>query len=142
MLEDGLFSTDSYLKSAANRATAVKVIAATLQGWIYCRDHEKACVQMTVKQGSTLPGPHQTWMMNEINKLIWPSKAGIGIMDKATYTRTAKISKQFGVVKKTPTGAYRTDLAKQALALLKAKGIDTTGKNWKPAKVKIVYAGK
>jgi NitT/TauT family transport system substrate-binding protein len=85
---------------------------------------------MTVKQGSTLPGPHQTWMMNEINKLIWPSKAGIGIMDKATYTRTAKISKQFGVVKKTPTGAYRTDLAKQALALLKKKGIDTTGKNW------------
>jgi NitT/TauT family transport system substrate-binding protein len=142
MLEDGLFSTDSYLKSAANRATAVKVIAATLQGWIYCRDHEAACVRMTVKQGSTLPGPHQTWMMNEINKLIWPSTAGIGIMNKATYTRTAKISKQFGVVKKTPSGAYRTDLAKKALALLRAKGIDTTGKNWKPAKVKIVYAGK
>jgi NitT/TauT family transport system substrate-binding protein len=141
MLEDGLFSTQSYLKSSANRAIAVKFIAASLQGWIYCRDHEAACVQMTVKQGSTLPKPHQTWMMNEINKLIWPS-SGIGIMNKASYARTAAISKQFGVVKKTPSGAYRTDLAAQALASLKAKGIDTKGANWKPAKVKIVYAGK
>jgi NitT/TauT family transport system substrate-binding protein len=142
MLEDGLFSTESYLKSAANQATAVKVIAASLKGWIYCRDHEKACVQMTLKQGSTLPGPHQTWMINEINKLIWPSKAGIGVMDKAVYARTAAISKQFGVVKKTPSGAYRTDLALKALASLRAQGVDTKGANWKPAKVKIVYAGK
>ena len=51
MLEDGLFSTEKYLSSAANQAIAVKVIAATLQGWIYCRDHQAECVQMTLKEG-------------------------------------------------------------------------------------------
>ena len=78
---------------------------------------------MTLKEGPTLPKGHQTWQMNEINKLIWPNANGIGIMNKADYTRTASISKQFGVIKKAPTaGAYRTDLAKKAVALLKKRG--------------------
>ena len=42
MLEDGLFSTGKWLKDPANQAIAVKFIAASLQGWIYCRDHEAA----------------------------------------------------------------------------------------------------
>jgi NitT/TauT family transport system substrate-binding protein len=143
MLEDGLFSTEKYLSSAANQATAVKVIAATLQGWIYCRDHQAECVQMTLKEGPTLPAGHQTWMMNEINKLIWPSASGIGIMNKADYGRTASISKQFGVIKKAPTaGAYRTDLAAKAVAQLKKQGLDVNGKSWKPAAVKVTAGGK
>jgi NitT/TauT family transport system substrate-binding protein len=143
MLEDGLFSTEKYLSSAANQATAVKVIAATLQGWIYCRDHQAECVQMTLKEGPTLPKGHQTWMMNEINKLIWPSASGIGIMNKADYGRTASISKQFGVIKAAPTaGAYRTDLATKAVALLKKQGLDVNGSSWKPASVKVTAGGK
>jgi NitT/TauT family transport system substrate-binding protein len=143
MLEDGLFSTEKYLASPANQAIATKVIAATLQGWIYCRDHQADCVQMTLKEGPTLPAGHQTWMMNEINKLIWPNSAGIGIMNKADYARTASISKQFGVIKKAPTaGAYRTDLATAAVATLKAKGLDVNGANWKPLNVKVTPGGK
>jgi NitT/TauT family transport system substrate-binding protein len=143
MLEDGLFSTEKYLSTPANQAIAVKVIAATLQGWIYCRDHQEACVQMTLKEGPTLPKGHQTWMMNEINKLIWPSPTGIGIMNKADYARTASISKQFGVIKAAPTaGAYRTDLAKKAVVLLKAKGLDVTGRNWTPTAVVLTPGGK
>jgi NitT/TauT family transport system substrate-binding protein len=34
MLEDGIFSTGSWLKDPANQATAVKFIKASLQGWI------------------------------------------------------------------------------------------------------------
>jgi NitT/TauT family transport system substrate-binding protein len=143
MLEDGLFSTEKYLSTPANQAIAVKVIAATLQGWIYCRDHQEECVQMTLKEGPTLPKGHQTWMMNEINKLIWPSPTGIGIMNKADYARTASISKQFGVIKAAPTaGAYRTDLAKKAVALLKAKGLDVNGNSWTPATVVLTPGGK
>ncbi|MGH3025163.1 MAG: ABC transporter substrate-binding protein, partial [Gaiellaceae bacterium] len=85
MLEDNLFSTASYLKSKAHQQVAEKVIGATLAGWIYCRDHVAQCVNFTLKAGPTLPRGHQTWMMNEINKLIWPSTGGIGIMDKAAY---------------------------------------------------------
>jgi NitT/TauT family transport system substrate-binding protein len=142
MLEDGLFSTAKWLSSTANQAVAVKFIGASLAGWIYCRDHQAECVQMTLKEGPTLPKGHQTWMMNEINKLIWPSASGVGIMNTADFNRTAQIAKQFGVIKKAPTGAYRTDLAKKAVAELKAQGLDVNGKSWKPAIVKVTPGGK
>jgi NitT/TauT family transport system substrate-binding protein len=142
MLEDGMFATASWLKSPANQAIATKVIGATLAGWIYCRDHQAACVGFTLKAGPTLPKGHQTWMMNEINKLIWPNPSGIGIMNTADFNRTAQISKEFGVVKKAPTGAYRTDLAQAAVAGLKQQGMDVYGKSWKPLTVKVSPGGK
>jgi NitT/TauT family transport system substrate-binding protein len=143
MLEDGLFSTGKWLKSSANQAIAVKFIAASLKGWIYCRDHQAECVSLTLKEGPTLPQGHQTWMMNEINKLVWPSAAsGIGVMNKAAFSQTAAIAKQFGVIKKAPSGAYRTDLATKAVASLKAAGADVNGKSWKPAVVKLTAGGK
>ncbi len=143
MLEDNLFSTASYLKSKAHQKIAEKVIGATLAGWIYCRDHVKACVNFTLRAGPTLPRTHQLWMMNQINQLIWPSKTGIGIMDKASYTRTWKEMKKFGGIKKTPTaGAYRTDLVKAAVAGLKKEGMDVYGKHYKPITVKLTPGGK
>jgi NitT/TauT family transport system substrate-binding protein len=142
MLEDGLFSTADWLKSKANQAIAKKVIGATLAGWIYCRDHVSACVDYTLKAGPTLPKGHQTWMMNEINKLIWPNKGGIGIMNAADFNRTASIAKKYGVIKKSPSGAYRTDLAKAAVAGLKAQGMDVYGKDYKPITVKLTAGGK
>jgi NitT/TauT family transport system substrate-binding protein len=142
MLEDGLFSTGAWLKSPANQATAVKFIAASLKGWIYCRDHVSDCVNMTLKEGPTLPKGHQTWMMNEINKLVWPNATGIGIMNKADFARTAHISQQFGVIKKAPSGAYRTDLAQKAVASLKAQGLDVNGASYKPVTVKLTAGGK
>ena len=142
MLEDGMFSTASWLKSPANQAIAVKVINASLAGWIYCRDHQAACVQYTLKAGPTLPKGHQTWMMNEIDKLVWPNSSGIGIMNTGDFSRTASIAQQFGVIKKAPSGAYRTDLAAKAVAGLKAKGMDVSGKSWKPLAVKVSPGGK
>ncbi|HVP75830.1 MAG TPA: ABC transporter substrate-binding protein [Gaiellaceae bacterium] len=142
MLEDGLFSTASWLKSPANQAIAVKFIAASLAGWIYCRDNQAECVQMTLKEGPTLPKGHQTWMMNQIDELIWPNASGIGIMNTADYKRTAQISQQFGVIKKAPSGAYRTDLATKAVAQLKTQGLDVNGKSWKPLNVKVSPGGK
>ena len=143
MLEDGMFATASWLKSPANQAIATKVIGATLAGWIYCRDHQAACVGFTLKAGPTLPKGHQTWMMNQINELIWPSASGgIGIMSAADFNRTATIAKQFGVIKKAPSGAYRTDLAAAAVAGLKKQGLDVFGKSWKPLNVKVSPGGK
>jgi NitT/TauT family transport system substrate-binding protein len=98
---------------------------------------------MTLKEGPTLPKGHQTWMMNEINKLVWPSASGVGIMNKADYARTASISKQFGVIKKAPSsGAYRTDLAAKAVAQLKSSGTDVVDSGWKALNVKVSPGGK
>jgi NitT/TauT family transport system substrate-binding protein len=142
MLEDGLFAQGSYVSNPANAKTIVAFIKGSLEGWIYCRDHMATCVQDTLDYGPTLPKGHQTWMMNEINKLIWPNTAGIGVMSSADYARTAKISQQFGVIKKAPSGAYTTKFAKAAVAQLKKAGTDVNGKGWKAPTVPIVPGGK
>jgi NitT/TauT family transport system substrate-binding protein len=142
MLEDGIFTTDKWIKDKSHQATAKKFLAASFKGWIYCRDHAKDCVKIVLSQGPTLLKGHQTWQMNEINALVWPNAKGIGIMDKAAFDRTAKISKQFKVIAMSPSGAYRDDLAKAAVAQLKSQGVDVNGKKWKKAVVKVTAGGK
>ena len=142
MLEDEVFVRDDWIKDKKNQAIAKKFLAASFKGWIYCRDHASDCVKIVLKNGPALPGGHQKWMMNEINALIWPNKLGIGIMDPKAFNRTAAIAQQFGIIKNAPSGAYRTDLAKAAVAQLKAQGVDVFGKKWKKAKVKITEGGK
>jgi NitT/TauT family transport system substrate-binding protein len=142
MLEDDVFVRDDWIKDKKNQAIAKRFLAASFKGWIYCRDHWRDCVKIVLRNGPALPRGHQTWQMNEINALIWPNKLGIGIMDPKAFARTATIAKQFGVIKNTPSGAYRTDLAKAAVKQLKAQGVDVYGKKWKKAKVKITEGGK
>ena len=142
MLEDEIFVRDDWINDKKNQATAKKFLAASFKGWIYCRDHWKDCVNIVLKNGPALPRGHQTWQMNEINALIWPNKLGIGIMDPKAFKRTARIAQQFKVIKNAPSGAYRTDLAKAAVAQLKAQHVDVYGKKWKKAKVKVTPGGK
>jgi NitT/TauT family transport system substrate-binding protein len=141
MLEDGLFTTQTWLN--ANRDVAERFIAASDWGWIYCRDHVAQCVQFVLKQGTALPAGHQTWEMNEVNKLIWPNKLGIGIMDPKAYAFTAKTTAKYNKLRRVPGHeAYRTDLAKAAVAQLKKQGIDVYGRGWHKAKVAITPGGK
>lgn len=142
MLEDGIFTTGAYLKDAKNRDVATRFIAASLKGWAFCRDNVSACTASVLKNGTLLGKGHQTWQMNEINKLIWPAAGGVGVMNAKAFTRTATIAKQFKVIAKAPSSAYRTDLAKGALALLKKQGTDVVGASYKPAVVKVTPGGK
>jgi NitT/TauT family transport system substrate-binding protein len=143
MLEDNIFTTGSWIKSKAHQSLAVKFLGASFAGWIYCRDHWKQCVNIVLQNGPALPRGHQTWQMNEINKLIWPAKLGIGIMNPTDYARSAKIVKTYGHLKKLPGHeAYRTDLAAAADKQLQAKGLDIYGLHWKPAVVHVTAGGK
>jgi len=143
MLQDAVFVKGSWIKSAANQATAVKFLTASFKGWAYCRDHVAECTNIVVSQGTALPHGHQLWQMNEVNALIWPNKLGVGIMDPASYKNTAGIAYKFKVIKKPATTAsYRTDLAKKAIAALKKQGVDVYGKSWKKSVVKLTAGGK
>ncbi|HZU20894.1 MAG TPA: ABC transporter substrate-binding protein [Gaiellaceae bacterium] len=143
MLEDNIFTTQKWLKNPANQATAVKFIGASLAGWIFCRDHWKTCVNIVLKNGPTLGRGHQTWQMNEINKLIWPNPSGIGVVPASAVKYTETIAQKYGVIKKAPK-AWETNYAfvRQALAALKAQGLDVYGKHWKPAVVHVTPGGK
>ncbi len=116
MLQDALFARASWLAEAGNEDIATRFLKASFQGWIYCRSNPADCIQYTVKAGSTLGTGHQTWMMNEINALVWPAPNGIGIMDPAKWQQTVDVALGAGIVKAAPpAGAYRTDLATKAL---------------------------
>ena len=141
MLEDGIFVRGDWIADKENQKTAKKFLAASFKGWIYCRDHVQECTQIVLDHGPTLGKGHQTWMMNEINALIWPAPDGIGVMDKAAFGRTAKIAQDFGVIKKAPSAdAYQTDLAQEAVDEVDAEGMDVNGSDYKKQTIKLTPA--
>src|SRR2546426_5623422 len=109
MLEDGLFAQQDWVNG--NRDIAMRFIAASDRGWIYCRDHVQACTKIVLQNGPTLPRGHQLWQMNEINKLIWPNTNGIGVMNPAAFKQTAAIALKYKVIKKAASAkAYDAQL--------------------------------
>jgi NitT/TauT family transport system substrate-binding protein len=143
MLEDNLFTTSKWLSNPANQATLVKFLKASYQGWIFCRDHQAACVNIVLKNGPTLGAMHQTWQLNEIDKLIWPNTSGIGVVPASAVAATVKIAKTYGVIKNTPAAsAVNYTYARKALAQLRAAGVNVTGTGWKAIVVKVTPGGK
>ncbi len=143
MLQDGVIVRGDWIKDKANQATAVKFLEASFRGWIYCRDHLAECTRIVLANGPALPAGHQRWQMNEVNALIWPNRLGIGVMDPVEFKRTAAIAKTYQVIKKPASkAAYRTDLARRAIANLRKKGVDVRGQGYKKRLVILKEGGK
>jgi NitT/TauT family transport system substrate-binding protein len=166
MLQDAVFARSSWLSQEGNEAVAARFLKASFQGWMFCRDHPADCVESLVAAGaivapaaSASPGAsgsvapasvasgslapsrlragHEAWAMNEVNPLIWPSPAGIGMMDPDEWQHTVDVCIAAGVIPEAPDiDAYRTDLAEAALATL--EGLDTTGEAFVKGTVEIV----
>jgi NitT/TauT family transport system substrate-binding protein len=142
MLQDAIFTSEAWLAKPGNEDVTVKFLKASFRGWAHCRDNVDECVQIVLKYDAQLPKGHQTWMMNEINALIWPSPAGIGIMDQAAYDRTIAVALEGKVLKAAPTGtAFRNDLAEKALGQL-GSGVDTKGAGYTKPPVTVTEGGK
>ena len=149
MLQDAIWADTAKLKSdTAYQDTAVKLIAASIEGWAYCRDNAEKCRDIVVAAGSKLGNSHQLWQMNEINKLIWPATNGAGMIDKAAWDQTVSISQQTKnqdgatVLTKAPDAdAYTNDYVTKALALVKADGVDAVGAGFKPLTVTLEEGG-
>ena len=139
MLEDALWARASWLAEAGNEETATKFLRASFKGWIYCREHPADCVQYAIDRGSQWGKGHLTWMMNEVNNLIWPSPKGIGALDLDSWNRTITTATAGEILTKAPTdGAYRLDLAKAAL-----EGVENnTGADWVKPTVPITKGGE
>ncbi|HEX7297534.1 MAG TPA: ABC transporter substrate-binding protein [Solirubrobacteraceae bacterium] len=149
MLQDAIWAnTDKLQSDKAYQDQTVKFLEASFKGWIFCRDNPEKCRDIVVARGSKLGASHQLWQMNEINKLVWPSPNGIGIVDKSAWDQTVKIAEQTKnadgdtVLKKAPEGlAYTNDYAQKAVDALKAAGADTTGADFKPIEVTLKAGG-
>jgi NitT/TauT family transport system substrate-binding protein len=139
MLQDAIFARKSWLDKAGNRDIAVRFVRASLKGWIYCRDHADDCVKYTTDAGSQLGTGHQTWMLNEINALIWPSPLGVGVLDPVFWGQTVKVSKNAGVIKNDPSiDAYDPTIAAEALTSITD---DSKGASFKKGTVTVTPGG-
>jgi NitT/TauT family transport system substrate-binding protein len=148
MLQDAIWANTKKLQDPAFQATTVKFLTASYEGWIYCASHPQDCRDMVVKAGSKLGASHQLWQTNEVNKLIWPSPNGIGMVDKTAWDQTVSVAQKTKnadgktVLTAAPTGlAYTNDYTQKALANLKKMGLDTTGANFKPITVTLNAGG-
>jgi NitT/TauT family transport system substrate-binding protein len=103
MLEDGIFVKADWIRDATNKQVAARFLRASLKGWEFCRDKPAECVEIVLKESPVLGREHQTWMMAEINKLIWgppAPKSPLGKMDPQAFKQTADIALKFGVIKR------------------------------------------
>jgi NitT/TauT family transport system substrate-binding protein len=139
MLQDGIFAQGAWLDDPANADVATRFLRASFQGWMWCRDNFDACVQDVLDNGPTLGKGHQTWQLNEINGLIWPSPEGIGQMNADAWARTVDVAKQGAIITADPPeGAYRTDLAEAARQGLDG---DVNGNDYVKQVVQVVEGG-
>jgi NitT/TauT family transport system substrate-binding protein len=148
MLQDAIWANTTKLKDPAFEATTVKFLTASYKGWIYCAANPTDCRDLVVRAGSKLGASHQLWQMNEVNKLIWPSPQGIGVVDKTAWGRTVSIAEKTKnsdgktVLTKAPEGlAYTNKYTEQALAQLRSQGEDVTGAKFKPITVTLSPGG-
>ncbi|HAN70595.1 MAG TPA: ABC transporter substrate-binding protein, partial [Actinobacteria bacterium] len=142
------WASEERLSDAAYQATTQAFVTASLQGWIHCRDNAEECATLVTANGSKLGASHQLWMMNEVNKLIWPSPAGVGVMNPEAWTRTVDISlgtknlEGSTVLTAAPAeGAWTDQYAVAANEALTAEGLNTTGDAFAPISVTLNEGG-
>lgn len=148
MLQDAIWADAARLESDEEyRDIATRFLAASIQGWAYCRDNPESCRDITVAAGSQLGDSHQLWQMNEVNKLIWPAENGIGFIDEEAWNRTVEIAQSTPnlegatVLTEPPSdGAYTNEIVEAAWELL-GDSVDINGADFEPIEVTLEEGG-
>ena len=148
MLQDAIWASEERLADAAYQDLTQRFVTASLKGWIYCRDNAQECADIVTANGSQLGASHQLWMMNEVNKLIWPSPLGVGVIDPALWTQTVNVAlntlnaDEVTIITADPgAAAYTNQYAEAANAALTAEGLNTTGDDFAPITVELKEGG-
>ena len=148
MYQDAVFASEERLRDATYRDTTQRFVTASLQGWIHCRDNAQECADIVTANGSKLGASHQLFMMNEVNKLVWPSPLGVGVIDPKLWKQTVKVSRNtknlWGatiITAKPAAKAFNNQYAEAANAALKADGYNTTGGGYVPLDVALNEGG-
>ena len=148
MYQDAIWASEERLADAAYQDTTQRFVTASLKGWIHCRDNAQECADIITANGSKLGASHQLWMMNEVNKLIWPSAMGIGVIEPELWAQTVSVSLNTKnlegatiITAEPPAEAYTNQYAEAANAALTAEGLNTTGDAYAPLEVVLNEGG-
>ena len=143
MLQDAIWADANRLETDAEYCNnAIKFVQGSIMGWVWCRDNADACVEVVLGNAPTLGRSHQTWQLNEISGLIWPSPNGIGVIDQDLWDQTVDVAVSEGILQSAPTaGAFTNDIVNEALGNLRADGVDVVGNNWQRRTVTLNEGG-
>ncbi len=148
MYQDAVWASEERLADPAYQDTTQRFVTASLKGWIHCRDNAQECADIITANGSKLGASHQLWMMNEVNKLIWPSPAGVGVIDQALWDQTVSVSlntknlEGATILTADPgAAAFTNQFAEAADAALSAEGLNVTGDDFTPIDVTLNEGG-
>ncbi len=149
MLQDAIWATTERLSDPDYEEQTVDFIKASIKGWAFVRDNPEDAADIVAASGSELGQSHQLWMANEVNKLIWPSTNGVGIIDEAAWAQTVDIAlntqNETGatiITKAPPESAYTNEYVEEALAELEEDGVDTFGADYEPIEVELKEGGR
>lgn len=148
MYQDAIWASEERLADAAYQDLTQRFVTASLKGWIQCRDNAQECADIITANGSKLGASHQLWMMNEVNKLIWPSAMGVGVIEPELWAQTVSVSLNTKnlegatiITAEPPATAYTNQYAEAANAALTAEGLNTTGDAYAPVEVTLNEGG-
>jgi NitT/TauT family transport system substrate-binding protein len=148
MLQDAIWANSDKLADSAYADQTTKFIKASIKGWAYARDNPERAATIVAEAGSTLGESHQLWMTNEVNRLIWPSTKGAGMIDDAAWKRTVDIAMRTRndtgatiITKEPPATAHTNTYVEKALSELRNEGVDVDGDGFRPEKVELKEGG-
>ncbi len=148
MYQDAIWASEERLADPAYQDLTQRFVTASLKGWIQCRDNAQECADIITANGSKLGASHQLWMMNEVNKLIWPSAMGVGVIEPELWAQTVSVSLNTKnlegatiITAEPPAEAYTNQYAEAANAALTAEGLNTTGDAYAPIEVTLNEGG-
>ena len=142
MLQDAIWADGERLGDSDYEDIATRFIAASVEGWAWCRDNSTACVDVVLANGPTLGKSHQTWQLNEISGLIWPSPDGAGVINQDLWDQTVDVATSEGVLAGAPdSDSFTNEYAEAAQKLLAGRDIDVTGSGFSPTSVTLEEGG-
>ncbi len=153
MLQDAIWADTARLDDPAYADAAVRFLKAVTKGWVFARDNPEEAAEITynaaINAEAAFPvGPvHQTWQMNEVNKLIWAG-GDFGLIDASAWSKTVKGAlsavNQDGInliTGEPSTSAYSNKYIETALAELADEGVEVGG-DYTPIDVVLTEGGQ
>lgn len=144
LLPDAVWAAQDRLADPAYQDLTQRFVTGSLAGWISCRDELAACADTVARAGSAATGAGLQWRINQANALIWPSPAGVGVMDSTAADSTVNVL----LNTKTLDGvqglggapvpeAWTDQYARAADDALSSAGLNVTGDGYTPADLPI-----
>jgi NitT/TauT family transport system substrate-binding protein len=149
MLQDAIWADTERLESDTEyQETTVAFLKAVIKGWAFAAEDPEGASEITLAAGSGWGPSHELWMVNETNKLIWPSEGGIGMIDETAWDQTvagalAAVNETGAhlITEEPPATAFSNEWIQKALDELADAGLDLTGEGFSPTEVTLEEGG-